>query len=161
MLSHIYVKNFGLIREIDTDLTEGLNIITGETGTGKSMIIQALNVALGSRGSASMITDGETRALVQLVFILDPSEQEMLGRYIPTEGDREIILTRELSSSGRNLARINGEIVKVFPGSGAPYRNSGQFRRKGTAPFKRRAPSGIQDLHGKTDLSPPIPQRYQ
>ena len=113
MLSHIYVKNFGLIREIDTDLTEGLNIITGETGTGKSMIIQALSVATGSRGSTSMITDGENRALVQLVFTLNESEKQLLGRYAPQEDDHEIILSRELSRSGRNLARINGEIVKV------------------------------------------------
>lgn len=113
MLSHIYVKNFGLIREIDTDLTDGLNIISGETGTGKSMVIQALNVALGGRGNTSMITEGESRALVQLVFTLNDSEQEQLNRYATQQEDREIILTRELSHSGRNLARINGEIVKV------------------------------------------------
>ena len=113
MLSHIYVKNFGLIREIDTDLSEGLNIISGETGTGKSMVIQAIHVALGGRGSSSMITDGESKALVQLVFTLRDSEKASFERYMSAEEDREIILTRELSRSGRSLARINGEIVKV------------------------------------------------
>lgn len=112
MLSHIYVKNFGLIREIDIDLTEGLNIISGETGTGKSMVIQAVNVALGGRSSASMITDGENKALVQLVFTLDEQERIWLERYLGTE-ESEIILTREISRSGRSLARINGEIVKA------------------------------------------------
>lgn len=113
MLSHIYVKNFGLIREIDTDLTDGLNIISGETGTGKSMVIQALNVALGGRAATSMITDGEAKALVQLVFTLNESERGQLRRFAPPDDDPVIILTRELSRSGRNLARINGEIVKV------------------------------------------------
>lgn len=113
MLSHIYVKNFGLIREIDTDLTEGLNIISGETGTGKSMVIQAVNVALGGRSSSSMITDGENRALVQLVFSLSEREKEELERYTSDGEDAEIILTRELTRSGRSLARINGEIVRA------------------------------------------------
>ena len=113
MLSHIYVKNFGLIREIDTDLTEGLNIISGETGTGKSMVIQAVNVALGGRSSSSMITDGENRALVQLVFSLNETERADLDRYMSNSEETEIILTRELTRSGRSLARINGEIVKA------------------------------------------------
>ena len=122
MLSHIYVRNFGLIREIDTDLTEGLNIISGETGTGKSMIIQAIHVALGGRGSASMITDGENRALVQLVFTLQDSEIQPFERYLSGDNDHELIFTRELSRSGRSLARINGEIVKVAELSDASRR---------------------------------------
>ena len=112
MLSHIYVKNIGLIREIDTDLTEGLNIISGETGTGKSMIIQAVNIALGGRGSSSMITDTESRAFVQLVFTLTDDDRKLFSRYLEPDDD-QLILTRELSRNGRSLARINGEIVKV------------------------------------------------
>ena len=55
MLSHIYIRDFAIIREIDIDLDSGFSIITGETGTGKSIVIQAVSMALGGRGSSSLV----------------------------------------------------------------------------------------------------------
>ena len=80
MLSHIYIKDFAIIREIDIDLEDGLNIITGETGTGKSVVIQAISTALGGRANSSFVSSGCERAVIQLVFNLSPQE---LKKIIP------------------------------------------------------------------------------
>ena len=79
MLTHIYIKNFAIIKEIDIDLNDRLNIISGETGTGKSIVIQAVNMALGGRGSASFVADGHDKALVQLVFSLSGPERLVIA----------------------------------------------------------------------------------
>ncbi|MDD7408697.1 MAG: DNA repair protein RecN [Anaerovoracaceae bacterium] len=113
MLSHIYIRDFAIIREIDLDLSEGLNIISGETGTGKSIVIQAVNTALGGRGSAAMVADGAKKALVQLVFTIRDEEAAGLGRFAETCEDGQAIFSREITASGRSTARINGEIVKL------------------------------------------------
>ena len=112
MISHIFIRNIAIIREIDLDLREGLNILSGETGTGKSIIIQAISLALGGRSSTSLIAEDADRAMVQIVFLLSEEEQAHLGRFSCLE-DGTIIFTRELSRNGRSLARINGEIVRL------------------------------------------------
>lgn len=118
MLTHIFIKNFAIIRSIDIDLQRGLNIISGETGTGKSIVIHAISVALGGRGSASLIAEGADRALVQLVFSPESAEAERIGsdpelcRFLEG-GEQELIISREFQRSGKSLARINGEIVTL------------------------------------------------
>ncbi len=113
MITHIYIKDFAIIREIDIDLGDNLNIITGETGTGKSIVIQAIDMALGGRGSSSLIADWADKALVQLIFSLDPVEKENALNYISDFEDSEMIISRELSRSGKSIARVNGEIVTL------------------------------------------------
>lgn len=129
MLTHIYIKNFAIIKEIDIDLNEGLNIISGETGTGKSIVIQAVNMALGGRASASLVADGHEKAVVQLVFSFTEKERTRLcavegyDRFfsVPNspaadsyeEYECELIISREISRLGKSLARINGEIVTL------------------------------------------------
>ncbi len=123
MLTHIYIKNFAIIKEIDIDLNDRLNIISGETGTGKSIVIQAVNMALGGRGSASFVADGYDKALVQLVFSLSGPERLVIAaipeysQYIATNDylsdSSELIITREFNKNGKSLARINGEIVTL------------------------------------------------
>ncbi len=113
MLSHIYIKNFAIIREIDVELSGSLNIISGETGTGKSIVIQAVNMALGSRGSSSLVADGADKALVQLVFQLDPADKAFISSHMEGFDDDELIITRELHKNGRSIARLNGEIVNL------------------------------------------------
>lgn len=123
MLTHIYIKNFAIIKEIDIDLNDRLNIISGETGTGKSIVIQAVNMALGGRGSASFVADGHDKALVQLVFSLSGPERLVIAaipeysQYIATNDylsdGSELIITREFNKNGKSLARINGEIVTL------------------------------------------------
>lgn len=98
MISHIRIKDFAIIDTVDLDFLDGLNIITGETGAGKSIIIEAVSLALGSRADTAFIRSGKDKAVVQMVADLD---------------GEEYIITRELSAGGKNVCRINGEIVSL------------------------------------------------
>ena len=74
MLQHLHVKNLALIREAEIDFTEGLNILTGETGAGKSIIIGSITMALGGRVAKEMIREDAGQALIELVFTADRPE---------------------------------------------------------------------------------------
>ena len=116
MLSHIYIRNFAIIREMDLDLKEGLNIITGETGTGKSVVISAVSTALGGRGSTSYVADGCDKAVVQLVFSLSDRERALITSdfgYMLEDPDEDLILSRDFYASGKSIARVNGRIVTL------------------------------------------------
>ena len=98
MIDHISIKNFATIESTEIDFKDGLNIITGETGSGKSIVIEAVSLALGSRADSSYGRTGADKAIIQLSA---------------TSGDEELVLTREISAAGKNLCRINGEIVTL------------------------------------------------
>lgn len=98
MIDHISIKNFATIESTEIDFKDGLNIITGETGSGKSIVIEAVSLALGSRADSSYVRTGADKAIIQLSV---------------TSGDEELVLTREISAAGKNLCRINGEIVTL------------------------------------------------
>ena len=98
MINHISIKNFAIIENTEVDFEDGLNIITGETGAGKSIVIEAVSLALGSRADTSSVRTGADKAVVQLAGELD---------------GEEIVITREVSASGKNLCRLNGEIVTL------------------------------------------------
>ncbi len=113
MLQHLHVKNLALIREAEIDFTEGLNILTGETGAGKSIIIGSITMALGGRVAREMVREDADQALVELVFSTDRPEilewMDHLG--IPAE-DGQLILSRKISGN-RSLCRLNGETVSA------------------------------------------------
>lgn len=113
MLQHLHVKNLALIREAEIDFTEGLNILTGETGAGKSIIIGSITMALGGRVAKEMIREDAGQALIELVFTADrPELLVWLQRMdIPAE-DGQLILSRKISGS-RSICRINGETVST------------------------------------------------
>lgn len=113
MLLNIHVKNMALIDEADIDLTEGLNILTGETGAGKSIIIGSVNVALGLAGFKGFAREDAAFALAELVFSVDNGRQrKALERLdIPMEDD-QIIISRRLIN-GRSVSKVNGETVPV------------------------------------------------
>ena len=98
MIHHISIKNFAIIEQTEIDFAEGLNIITGETGSGKSIVIEAISLALGSRADSSYVRTGTDKAVIQLSGELD---------------GEEILLTREISAAGKNLCRYNDEIVTL------------------------------------------------
>ncbi len=111
MLHSLYVKNFALIDDVEVNFDKGLTIVTGETGAGKSMLIDALQVALGSRASADFIRSGREKATVQATFDVSrlswiKKRMEELG--VDCEEDGLLVLARELSRSGKNVCRING-----------------------------------------------------
>ena len=98
MIHHISIKNFAIIEHAEVDFHDGLNIVTGETGSGKSILIEAVSLALGSRADSSCIRTGCDKAVVQLLGELD---------------GEEILITREVSASGKNLCRLNGDLVTL------------------------------------------------
>lgn len=113
MLSHLTIRNVAIIDEVMIRFGEGLNILSGETGTGKSIIIDSMNLVLGERADRELIRAGADSARVEALFELpeDSPVREML-RDLSVEDD-VLILSRELSSSGRNVCRINGSLATV------------------------------------------------
>ncbi len=117
MLQEITVKNLALIEEIHLDFSPSFNVMTGETGAGKSIIIDALGLALGGRFSAEMIRSGAETALVDAAFLIGnrPELQDYLtGIGIQVGPDNMLIIQREISNTGKNRCRVNGQLVTVL-----------------------------------------------
>ena len=106
------MKNLALIQEAEVFFGPGLNILTGETGAGKSIVLGSVGLALGGRADRDMIRTGADQALVELVFALDKKEQadKVRALDIPVEEDGMVILQRRILP-GRSLSRVNGETV--------------------------------------------------
>ena len=98
MISHLRIQDFATIEQVEVDFHSGLNVITGETGSGKSVVISAISLALGARADSTFIRSGCDKAVVQMVAEVD---------------NREVVITREISASGKNLCKIDGEIVSL------------------------------------------------
>nr|MBP7333028.1 AAA family ATPase [Bacillota bacterium] len=116
MLLNIFIKNFGIIDQLSIDFQEGFNVLTGETGSGKSIIIDALQAALGGRPSAGQIRAGAEKALIQATFAISGLKE--LALLLEEMGfddleDEIIVMTREITRSGKNLCRINGQTVTL------------------------------------------------
>lgn len=110
MLHNLHVKNLALIEEAEVDFSEGLNILSGETGAGKSIIIGSIGAAIGEKVSRDMIRKDADYALIELIFSVDDTVRRKLEAMdIPMEDD-QVILTRRISS-GRPVAKINSESV--------------------------------------------------
>lgn len=109
MLNELHVKNIALIEEVNMEFERGLNVITGETGAGKSLLLGALDITLGGKFSADMIRNGEDSALVEMVFTTDDDQiiNELKDKGYDIE-DGTIIISRKFSN-GRTISRINGE----------------------------------------------------
>ena len=115
MLQSLYLENIARIEKLGIELFPGFNVLTGETGAGKSIIIDAVNFVLGERTSRDLIRNGAARAKVEAVFNLNEGDAafaalDALG--IEYDGN-ELILSRELSAAGRNACRVNGTLVPV------------------------------------------------
>ena len=112
MLISLHVKNLALIDETEVFFKEGLNILTGETGAGKSIIMGSVNLALGGKADKTLIRSGAEYALVELVFQTDSKEQKKLVQEmdIPLEEDGMVIIMRKLMPE-RSLCKVNGVTV--------------------------------------------------
>lgn len=111
MLMHLHVKNFALIEEADMEFGTGLNILTGETGAGKSILIDAVNLALGGKAGANVIRAGAEYAYIELVFQIDDEikRQQLRELDIETE-DGVLILSRKIQKN-RSIFKVNDETV--------------------------------------------------
>lgn len=112
MLTNVHVKNLALIEETEVEFTEGLNILSGETGAGKSIIIGSINYCLGQKADKDVIREGAEYALVELVFQVNDSKDISLIKEmdIPIEEDGTLILSRKIMPQ-RNVFKVCGETV--------------------------------------------------
>ena len=124
MLLHLHVKNLALIDEAEVDFTEGLNILTGETGAGKSILIGSINLALGQKASKSMIREHAEYAFVELVFEAGERTAEKLKQMDIFPDDGQVIISRKLTGN-RSICKINGETCTVS----MVKRNESRFRK--------------------------------
>lgn len=113
MLINLHVKNLALIEDIDVDFKEGLNILTGETGAGKSLIIGSVNIALGAKTGAGVIRNGESYALVELTFTADEKAVGYLRSVEITADEGALITVSRKIMQGHSVSKINGETVSV------------------------------------------------
>ena len=104
MISTLHIKNIGIIDDLSIDLNEGLNVLTGETGAGKTLIIDSLGIISGGRFSKEMIRKGETNSFVE-ICMYEPENENSI--------DGNIIVSREINSNGKNMCKINGRMVTV------------------------------------------------
>ncbi|MBQ6856206.1 MAG: AAA family ATPase, partial [Lachnospiraceae bacterium] len=112
MLLGLHVKNLALIEKADVEFAEGLNILTGETGAGKSIIIESVGLALGGKASKDMIRQGEESAYVELVFSVDEEEKREALAALDIVPDEEglLIISKKITQT-RSTSRINDETV--------------------------------------------------
>ncbi len=115
MLLELNVRNFALIEHLNIQFINGFNVITGETGVGKSIILDALTMCLGNRASKDIIRKGKDKMTSQALFFIESPRGELLDflHYLGIEDVNNIILTREVTKSGKSIARINGLLVNV------------------------------------------------
>lgn len=112
MLIHLHIKNLALIEELEVDFSEGLNIMTGETGAGKSIIIGSIELALGGKIDRGFLREGTEESLAELLFSVSEEQEKVLKKQeIPVE-DGEVILSRKITGT-RSVNKINGETVPV------------------------------------------------
>jgi DNA repair protein RecN (Recombination protein N) len=131
MLRTLSIRNFAIIDRLDLDFGPGFNVLTGETGAGKSILMDALNLLLGSRSGAEMVRGGSEKAIVDAVFDLSKSpdvRQVVAAQGFDLDND-ELLLSREVSSAGKSTARVSGR-----PATIAQLREIGDF---------------LMDLHGQ------------
>ncbi len=109
MLAKLVVENLALIEQLDLDFAPGLVVLSGETGAGKSLVLDALSLILGYRGSTDMIRAGSEKATVQAVFEV----KDLPPPYADLVEDGQLIIAREIQQNGRTVARINGQLVTI------------------------------------------------
>ncbi len=134
LLAELSIKNFAIIESLTVSFEKGLTVLTGETGAGKSIIIDAIHLLAGARGSSEFVRYGEKRAELEALFLLDEVQHPVYERceeFGIDVSDGMIILRRDMSSSGKSICRINGKLVTI-----AVLREIGQL---------------LVDIHGQHD----------
>jgi DNA repair protein RecN (Recombination protein N) len=117
MLSELRIENFAIIQQIEVQFEKGLVIVTGETGAGKSILLDAIMALVGGKVDATMVRSGTDRAILEADFRLPKETRQevidILAREGLDEGGETVSLGREIRLEGRNIARVNGRSVNV------------------------------------------------
>ncbi len=125
MLVQLHIENFALIEQLELQLGPGLNILTGETGAGKSIVIDAVNLVLGGRASIEFIRAGHEKAIVEALFefkALTALADKLAAIGLELAEDLTLLMSRELTKAGKNICRINGRVTTL-----SMYREVGQY----------------------------------
>lgn len=117
MLVELDIQNFAIIKNLKIKFKKNMTVLIGETGAGKSILIDALSLLLGHRAQSEMIRSGEKKAVVTGLFTLEESQKQIVENLcseygLPLDGD-DLIISRELSNKGRNVIRINGQLTTI------------------------------------------------
>jgi DNA repair protein RecN (Recombination protein N) len=116
LLNELSIRNFAIIESLSVSFNKGLTVLTGETGAGKSIIIDAIHLLVGGRGSAEFVRHGEDKAEIEGLFHLEGENHPSYGKAaefgIEIE-DAMIVLRRDISASGKSVCRINGKLVTI------------------------------------------------
>ena len=112
MLSELHVKNFAILDEVSVEFGKGLNVLTGETGAGKSLLLGSVNAALGGKVSKDFLGSNGDYALAELLFDNDACVRDLLEKYELPESDM-LVISRRITDTGRSVSRINGETVNA------------------------------------------------
>jgi len=136
MLTELRIRDFAIIDELQLTLAPGSSVLTGETGAGKSIIIDAVSLVLGGRADATCVRAGADRAIVEAVFRLEPAQRAAIDPVLEREGlegdDPDLLLLgREVRRSGRSISRVNGRAV--------------------TLTLLREVAQGLVDIHGQSE----------
>ncbi|UQS81622.1 DNA repair protein RecN [Bombilactobacillus folatiphilus] len=117
MLQELIIQNFAIIEKVDIHFDQGLSALTGETGAGKSIIIDALGLLIGNRGLTDYVRSDSAKAVVQGLFVIDQRNQELIQQFCQQAGidfaEQTLIVKRELHKNGRNVCRVNDQLVPV------------------------------------------------
>ena len=132
MLAKLTIKNVALIERADIEFEDGLNVLSGETGAGKSVILDSVNFVLGAKADRSMIRYGETECMVKAEFVVQESSKAVAClREMDIDTDGEIVISRKFTEAGKNAIKINGNTV--------------------TATMLRNVTDSLVDVHGQSE----------
>ena len=116
MLAELSIKNFAIIEALSISFEKGLTVLTGETGAGKSIIIDAIHLLVGGRGSAEFVRHGEDKAEIEGLFQIDDPNHPVIGKTMEFGIEIEegmVVVRREISRTGKSVCRINGKLVTI------------------------------------------------
>ena len=160
MIKLLRINNIALIPRLEVELGPGLTLLTGETGAGKSILIDALGLVLGDRSSADLIRSGEERAAVEAL-----AEGPALARFLeehglPAEGD-EVVVRREIHASGKGKATVNGALVPAGGAEGAgPAPGCGPRAARPPGPARPRLAPGLSWTTTRASIGEPVQALY-
>ncbi|MBO5369134.1 MAG: DNA repair protein RecN [Clostridia bacterium] len=157
MLKHLSIKNVAVIEKADIDFERGFSVLTGETGAGKSIIIDAINMLKGERASKSLIRAGEQKARVDGEFETDEHSAAKIADILGTEPETLIVISREMNQEGKNTIRVNGMPVNL-----TMLKLIGEYlvnihgQHDNTSLLSVKSHIGFLDKFGKTEIAEAI-----
>ena len=116
MLLQLNIMNFALIENLSINFEQGFNVLSGETGAGKSILIDAINYVLGGKFNKNLIRTGEDKTYVEAIFSIDTKNNKNALDEMDIDYDDMVFISRETFQSGKSIAKVNGKSIVAFKG---------------------------------------------